>query len=106
MVVAVVVVVMSVMVIVAVIAAMAMIMVMAEAMMMGITIGSGITSRADSSRSSHGHCQEWGRKRRISIRTEHTLPSSRLWAMAAWARRSYGNVDAAILVRRNHDVAP
>jgi hypothetical protein len=50
-VVAVVVVVMVAMVIVAVIAAMAMIMVMAEVMMMGIMIGSGITSRADSRRS-------------------------------------------------------
>jgi hypothetical protein len=101
-VVAVVVVVMVVMVIVAVIAAMAMIMVM----MMGIMIGSGITSMADSRRSNMVIASNGAVGSEALIRMEHSLPSSRLWAVAAWARRSYGDVDAAVLVRRNHDVAP
>ena len=52
--------------------------------------------------------QQWGSSEAealILVRMEHSLPSSRLWAVAAWARRSYGDVDAAILLRRNHDVA-
>jgi hypothetical protein len=85
---------------------MAMIRVMAEAMMMGIMIGSGITSRTDSSRSNMVIASNGAAGSEALIRTEHSFPSSGLWAVAAWARRSDGDVDAAILVRRNHDVAP